>query len=290
MWTGSADAPPTARIAMLAPSLQPSERRVAETVAEDIEASIERTAQEVADLAGVGRATVIRTAQSLGYEGYPQLRVALTREVALGTPTSRDGGDDTMLGTLRIAIDHFAGRLGQTTSAMTEETLERFVRVLDEAPRLLIAANGLSSPLGSDLAMRLISAGRPAEYLPDTLGQQIAATHLGPGSACLVLSGSGANRASVDVAAAARASGATVLAITSFPRSAVAELADVALVVAPIDATFRDELVHTSRAALMLVTESVVGLLVAKRGDRAQQAQSATLAVISGSLSDDASD
>lgn len=290
MWTGSADAPPTARIAMLAPSLQPSERRVAETVAEDIEASIERTAQEVADLAGVGRATVIRTAQSLGYEGYPQLRVALTREVALGTPTARDDGDDTMLGTLRGAIDHFAGRLGQTTSAMTEETLEQFVRVLDEAPRLLIAANGLSSPLGSDLAMRLISAGRPAEYLPDTLGQQIAATHLGPGAACLVLSGSGANRASVDVASAARASGATVLAITSFPRSAVAELADVALVVAPIDATFRDELVHTSRAAIMLVTESVVGLLVGRRGDRAQRAQSATLAVISGSLSDDASD
>ena len=290
MWTGSADAPPTARIAMLAPSLQPSERRVAETVAEDIEASIERTAQEVADLAGVGRATVIRTAQSLGYEGYPQLRVALTREVALGTPTARDDGDHTMLGTLRAAVDHFAGRLGQTTSAMTEETLEQFVRVLDEAPRLLIAANGLSSPLGSDLAMRLISAGRPAEYLPDTLGQQIAATHLGPGAACLVLSGSGANRASVDVAAAARASGATVLAITSFPRSAVAELADVALVVAPIDATFRDELVHTSRAAIMLVTESVVGLLVGRRGDRAQRAQSATLAVISGSLSDDASD
>lgn len=276
---------------MLAPSLQPSERRVAETVAVDLEASIERTAQEVADLAGVGRATVIRTAQSLGYDGYPQLRVALTREVALGASTARDegaGADDTMLGTLRTAVDRFAARLGQTTSAMTDETLERFVRVLDEAPRLLIAANGLSSPLGSDLAMRLISSGRPAEYLPDTLGQQIAATHLGPGSACLVLSGSGANRASVDVAAAARASGATVLAITSFPRSAVAELADVALVVAPVDASFRDELVHTSRAAIMLITESVVGLLAARRGERAQRAQSATLAVISGSLSDDA--
>lgn len=289
MWTGSADAPPTARIAMLAPSLQPSERRVAETVAVDIEASIERTAQEVADLAGVGRATVIRTAQSLGYDGYPQLRVALTRELALGPPAAGDDADDTMLGTLRGAIDRFAGRLSRTTSAMTEETLERFVTVVDEAPRLLIAANGLSSPLGSDLAMRLISAGRPAEYLTDTLGQQIAATHLGPGSACLVLSGSGANRASVEVAAAARASGATVLAITSFPRSAVAELADVALVVAPVDATFRDELVHTSRAAIMLVTESVVGLLVARRGDRGQRAQAATLAVISGSLSDDAS-
>ena len=289
-WTGSDDVAPTTRIATVINALLPSERRVVELILDDTESAMESTAQELADRAGVARSTVVRACQSLGYRGYPQLRVALTREVALGTPAARDDGDDTMLGTLRGAIDHFAGRLGQTTSAMTEETLERFVRVLDEAPRLLIAANGLSSPLGSDLAMRLISAGRPAEYLPDTLGQQIAATHLGPGAACLVLSGSGANRASVDVAAAARASGATVLAITSFPRSAVAELADVALVVAPIDATFRDELVHTSRAAIMLVTESVVGLLVGRRGDRAQRAQSATLAVISGSLSDDASD
>lgn len=286
MWTGSPDAPPTARIAMLAPSLQPSERRVAEAIAGDIEASIERTAQEVADLVGVGRATVIRTAQSLGYDGYPQLRVALTREVAIGVPVAGDAADETMVGTLRGAFDRFAARLGNTVSAVTEESLEQFVGVLDDAPRLLVAANGLSSPLGLDLAMRLMSAGRPAEYLPDTLGQQIAATQLGPGSACLVLTGSGANRASIDVMTAARASGATVLAITYFPRSAAAALADIALVVAPIEGSFRDELVHTSRAALMLFTESVVGLLVARRGARAQAAQSATLAVISGSISE----
>lgn len=286
MWTGSADAPPTARIAMLAPSLQPSERRVAEAIAADIEAAIERTAQDVADLVGVGRASVIRAAQSLGYDGYPQLRGALTREVALGAPTTPDATDGTMLGALRGAMDRFAGRLSHTVSALTEDGLQDFVRVVDESQRLLIAANGLSSPLGLDLAMRLMSAGRPAEYLPDTLGQQIAATQLGAGSACLVLSGSGANRASLEVMTAAKESGATVLAITYFPRSAAAELADIALVVAPIEDSFRDELVHTSRAALMLVTESVVGLLAARRGSSSTAAQSATLAVISRSLAE----
>lgn len=286
MWTGSADAPPTARIAMLAPSLQRSERRVAEAIAGDVEAAIERTAQEVADLVGVGRASVIRTAQSLGYDGYPQLRVALAREVALSTPPAGDTSDGTMLGALRSSVERFAGRLSHSVSALTEESLEQFVRTLDESQRLLIAANGLSSPLGLDLAMRLISAGRPAEYLPDTLGQQIAATQLGPGSACLVISGSGAHRATLDVMSAARESGATVLAITYFPRSAAAELADITLVVAPIEDSFRDELVHTSRAALMLVTEAVVGLLVARRGPRALTAQAATLAVLSRSLSE----
>ncbi|MGO1508852.1 MAG: MurR/RpiR family transcriptional regulator [Microbacterium sp.] len=286
MWQGPADAPPTARIAMLAPSMQPSERRVADAIAADADAAIEWTAQEIADTVGVGRATVIRTAQTLGYDGYPQLRVALARERATAAPVADDAADPTMLGALRGAVDRFASRLAHTVSAVTEETLSAFVHELDVSTRLLVAANGLSAPVGADLAMRLTSAGRPAEYVADTLGQQITASQLGAGSACLVVSGSGVNRASIDVMTAARASGARVLAITSFPRSPVAELADTALVVAPINDSFRDELLYTSRAALMLVTESVVGLLVHTRGPSATAAQVATLSVLGQSLSE----
>ncbi|MGO2933762.1 MurR/RpiR family transcriptional regulator [Microbacterium sp.] len=286
MWQGPADAPPTARIAMLAPSMQPSERRVADAIAADADAAIEWTAQEIADTVGVGRATVIRTAQTLGYDGYPQLRVALARERATAAPVADDAADPTMLGALRGAVDRFASRLAHTVSALTEETLSAFVHELDVSTRLLVAANGLSAPVGADLAMRLTSAGRPAEYVADTLGQQITASQLGAGSACLVVSGSGVNRASIDVMTAARASGARVLAITSFPRSPVAELADTALVVAPINDSFRDELLYTSRAALMLVTESVVGLLVHTRGPGATAAQVATLSVLGQSLSE----
>ena len=286
MWQGPAETPPTARIAMLAPSMQPSERRVAEAIAADVDLSIERTAQEIADAVEVGRTTVVRTAQTLGYDGYPQLRVALARERASSTPSQDAAADATMLGALRGAVDRFASRLAHTVSAVTEETLAAFVGELDGATRLLVAANGLSAPVGADLSMRLTSAGRPAEYVADTLGQQITASQLGAGSACLVVSGSGVNRASIDVMTAARASGARVLAITSFPRSPVAEMADVALVVAPINDSFRDELLYTSRAALMLVTESVVGLLVSRRGASATAAQVATFSVLGHSLSE----
>ena len=81
-WQGAPDAPPTARIQSLAPSLQPGERRVVEAIVADRNATVEHTAQELADAVGVGRTTVIRAAQSLGFEGYPQLRVALAQELA----------------------------------------------------------------------------------------------------------------------------------------------------------------------------------------------------------------
>lgn len=282
-WDGSPDAPPTARIVALGPALQPSERRIVEAIADDIGGAVERTAQELADVVGVGRASVIRAAQSLGYEGYPQLRVALAQELALGASAAATD-DGTLLGALRAGVDRFGARLGHIMSALTEEAVDAFVAALDGADRVLVIANGLSAPLGLDMMLRLNSVGRPAEQLADALAQQISARQLGAGSVCLVLSGSGANRATLTGMTAARESGARVLLVTSFARSAAVELADIALVIPPVDGSFRDELIHTSRAGLMLVNEGIVGLLVARRGERGREARAAALSVLGAAI------
>jgi len=283
-WTGDPDAPVTARIAALEPSLQRSERRVVATVAENLAAAVECTAQELAARAGVGRASVIRTAQTLGYDGYPQMRVALARELALAP--SQEASPDTAIGRLHSAVEQFGRNLPRLTAALTEELVEKFVAAVDAAPRVVVVATGLSAPLGLDLAMRLSAAGRPAEYLPDALAQQIAAGSLEPGSVCLVLSGSGATATSLDAAAAARQSGATVLVMTSFARAPLVAHADVALVIPPVTESFPEELLHTSRAALALVIETLVDVLVARRGSRGWQARAAAIAQVEKRLSE----
>lgn len=283
-WTGPSDAPPSVRIAALAPSLQPSERRVADAIAADLAGSVECTAQQLADLVGVGRASVIRTAQTLGYDGYPTLRVAVARELAFTPASAPATGDGTAVGALRVAIDEFGRNLPRVTAALTEQAVQDFLGALDEADRVVIAASGLSTPLGMDVAMRLGSAGRPCEFLPDTLTQQIAARQLSPASVCLALSGSGASRPTLAAAAAAREAGARVLAITSFANAPLVGLAHTALVVPPVVGTFRDELLHTSRAALSLVVEHLVELLVDRRGRRGTDARNAVLTVLGQSL------
>ncbi|PIJ26787.1 RpiR family transcriptional regulator, partial [Leucobacter sp. OLES1] len=214
-WIGDPAARPSVRIASLAPGLQRTERRVVEAVVQDRDRAVGMTAQDLAELVGVGRTTVIRAAQSLGYEGYPQLRVALAQELALeqAGQESADAGagaDATALGRLRSRIGRFGARLGDSVSALTTEAVDAFVRALDEADRVLVVANGLSGPLGLDLVMRLNSAGRPAEHFADPLAQQIAARQLGAGSVCVAFSGSGANTATLDAMRAARAGGAHV--------------------------------------------------------------------------------
>lgn len=290
-WTGSPEARPSVRIAALATGLQKTERKVAEAIAQDRGRAVELTAQELAEWVGVGRTTVIRAAQSLGYEGYPQLRVALVQELALESAAQRSdatapAADGSALGALRGRIAQVGARLGDTLAALTPEAVDAFLDALEHSDRVLVVANGLSGPLGLALVMRLNAAGRSVEHFADPIAQQIAARQLGAGSACIVFSGSGANRPTLEAMAAAREGGAQVIAITSFARSAIVAQADTALVVPPINDSFHDELIHTSRAALMLLTEELVDLFVERSGERGRAARAAALTVLAGAIAE----
>ena len=283
-WTGAADAHVTVRIRSLAPSLAAGERRVAEFIAGDPARAVESTAQDIADAVGVGRATVVRTAQTLGYIGFPQLRVAAAQELS-HAPAGR-ADDGTLVGAVRASAERFAARIGESTAALTEDALRDAIAALDRAGRVLIVANGLSSPLGIDLHLRLTAAGRPAEWMHDALAQRIAARQLSADDVCVIVSGSGANEASLAVMRAAGEGGARVLALTSFARSALASGADTTLIVPSIADSFQDELLHASRVSLTLVIETLVDVLIAHRGARGREARDAVLRELGTAISE----
>ncbi|MFF1528095.1 MurR/RpiR family transcriptional regulator [Cellulomonas sp. NPDC058312] len=275
---------PTVRISTALPSLHASERRVLEEVLAQPERVVESTAQDLADRVGVGRSTVVRACQSIGYKGYPQLRVALAAELAHAGDAVDYGS--SALGRLRADIAALAAALPQITAVLDEGTVERAVAALLGSRRLLVLANGLSAPLATDMAMRLTAVGRPADCVADSIGQQIAARGLTAADGCVVLSGSGASEASLRVARAARQGGATVVAVTSFRGSPLGALADVELVVAPAAATFRHELERTSRIALAVLVESLVGVVATRSGAAAAQTHDHVLDILSDNLAD----
>lgn len=282
----SSSAPPTARIAAALNTMQPAERRVAELIMDSADAVVEWTAQELADRAGVGRATVVRTCQSVGYRGYPQLRVALAAELG-GAPGEApiDHGPG-VLGRMRGEIDRLAASLPALASLLDAEVVDEAVRLAASARRLLVLANGLSSPIANDLAMRLTAAGRPAEFIADAIAQQIAARHLTADDVCLVVSGSGSNEASIRVAEAAARGGAVVIALTSFASSPLTQTASHALVIAPTGVSFRDELEHASRVAFLVFAEVFAAAVTTARGPDAVAARAHVLEVVSDNLGD----
>ncbi|GGH34466.1 MurR/RpiR family transcriptional regulator [Microbacterium album] len=287
MTVGSEESTPAVRIAAVRNELRPAELRIAEALQADPATAVESTAQEFADRLGVARSSVIRTCQKLGYTGWPRLRVALARQIALAAPARPALGDQTGLGAMRAEIDRFAALLPQTLALLAEDVVERVVAALVSARRVLCVANGLSSPLALDLAMRLTAAGRQTDVLQDAFGQQVAARHLGEEDVLVVISGSGANELSLRAAAAARRGGARVIAVTSFASSPLMQHADDALVVASVHESFRDELEYTSRIAHAVLLHALVPLVVERLGPSARAARTSVLEVLGANLSDE---
>lgn len=279
------DAPTTVRIAAMRNGLQPTERRVADLIVAEPDAVVELTAQQLADRAGVARSSVVRACQSLGYRGYPQLRVALAAELGAQPPRDADHGDGP-LGELRAALARTAQSLTTAVSLMSADDVSSAVADVAGASRLLVVANGLSAPVASDLAMRLTAVGRPAEVIADAIAQQIAARQLSDADVCIVVSGSGANAASVRAAEAARSAGARVLALTSFASSPLADRADRSLVITPTGVSFREELAHTSRVAHAAFVEAFVDAVAGVLGERARVVRAHVLGILSDNLDD----
>lgn len=276
-------APPSAHITTRMPSLQPIEQRVAQAILEDMDFVLHATADQLAAKVGTSRTSVIRTAKALGYDGYQQLRVALTQEIAQ-RPKPLPDADSTHVGRMSAEIASFSNYLYGLTALLNEDELTATVEVLAQARRVLVVGNGLSAPLAQTMALRLTSIGRPAEFVAEAMGQHIAATQLDKDSVCLVVSGSGSTTLTLNAATAAFEAGAKLIALTSFTSSPLAELASYTLVIPSPDGTFRAELQDASRVAFLLVLEALVTLVDSHLDDSA--ARRTVLSVVQSAMED----
>src|SRR6476661_6149452 len=75
--TNSSPADVVARIRAMLPGMTPAEARIGRILQADAAAASSLTVNELADRASASTATVVRTARRLGFDGYPQLRLAV---------------------------------------------------------------------------------------------------------------------------------------------------------------------------------------------------------------------
>ncbi len=280
-----AEPTPAVKINTVINSLVPTERKVAELILTQPEVALESTAQELAEIVGVGRSTVIRACQSFGYKGYLQLRVALAKQLAV-QHTAPNSFDQSGIGQLAYDAHQISERLPQAIATVDAQTYDLVIQTLNSNRRILCVGHGLSTPIALDLAMRLSSLGKQSEFIFDPLAGQITARHLNTDDSVVVISGSGASDLSLRTANSGKESGAKVIAITSFASSPLVSLADYSLVISPITGGFQDELEHTGRVNHFVLINSLINSIQAVMGEPSLRARARTLEVISENLSD----
>ncbi|MEV4623758.1 MurR/RpiR family transcriptional regulator [Asanoa sp. NPDC049573] len=260
------------QISGLLPALSPAEQRVARLVVADPADAARRTITDLATAAETSEATVIRFCRSVGLEGYPQLRIRLAAEAARRVEPldARVVGGDIPPGadlTQIIATIAFndARAVEETAQQLDPEVCEAVVEALNGASRIEIYGAGASGFVASDFQQKLHRIGRTAYYWPDVHTALTSAALLGKGDVAMGISHTGTTADVLDVLDVARSRGAVTVALTNFPRSPIADVADHVLTTAARETTYRSGATASRLAQLTVVDCLFVGVAARNR-------------------------
>ncbi|WP_067968611.1 MurR/RpiR family transcriptional regulator [Nocardiopsis trehalosi] len=273
---GGASAPTTVlRIRSLLPSLAPAEQRVAQRIIDDPERVAASSITQLAKDCATSEATVIRFCRTIDFTGYRELRLTLATEAGQARG-ARSGDrelasdispDDTLVTVVQKIAYTDARAVEETGAQLDVDVLHTVVTAMAAARRTDIYGVGASAFVAADLQQKLHRIGLTSFAWSDTHVMRTSAALLGADDVALAVSHSGTTIDTIDALAEAKRRGATTVAVTNFPRSAISEAADHVLTTAARETTFRSGATASRLAQLTVIDCLFVGLAQSRYTD-----------------------
>ncbi|MVU81419.1 SIS domain-containing protein [Nocardia sp. ET3-3] len=250
------------RLLAAIPRLSPSGLKVARVIQHDPSGVAQLTVNQLAEQSRTSTSAVVRLAKTLGYDGYPQLRLALA---AAG---SEDGSP--VFATDIHAADELSKVLHKLTAFETEgmlataeladpAALEAVVDALAGARRVQLIGIGASGLVAMDLAQKLTRIGMWCSACTSEDDALVQASLLEAGDVIVAFSHSGETAGIVE--AVEHASRATTVAVTAGDRSKLARAAQHTVLVAGREDGFRSAALASRMSQLLIVDTLYVGVL-----------------------------
>ncbi|KAB1926867.1 MurR/RpiR family transcriptional regulator [Micromonospora noduli] len=258
------------RLRMEGPTMPEALAKIAEAILDDPETAAHASIVDLAERSGTSTATVTRFSRALGFKGYANLRVAVATETGRAeqarweTDISGDiAPEDPIGGVLDVITAADTRAIQATASGLDTTAVERVAAAIATAGRVEIFGLGSSGTAGSEMAFRLERIRVPVRYRADTHTALTNAALLGPGDVAISLSHSGRTREAIEMLAEAADHGALTVAVTSYARSPLAEVADVVFTTSVHETTFRLAALSALHSQLLIL--DLIYVAVAQR-------------------------
>jgi len=268
-----------ATIRGMLPSLTPAARVIARLILDDPAMVARSTITELSAVSGTSEATIVRTARALGFAGYPQLRLALAAAAAGRTPDRLVPGDlapDDPLSDVILKVSRAESEaIKDTVAQLSAERLGPVVDAIVAARKVDVYGVGASGLVAADMSQKLLRIGLCGNAFTDAHLALTSAVLLRPGDVAVGISTSGQTPDVLAPLRSAREAGATTVAITNNPRSAIADLADHLLISAGRETAFRPGAL-ASRISQLLVVDCIFVAVALRTFDSSQKALKVT--------------
>ncbi|NWA42985.1 MurR/RpiR family transcriptional regulator [Pseudomonas reactans] len=255
-----------ARLRALQGSFSQAEERVIRLIAEDPQRVAKLSVTALAKQAATSSATVVRASRTLGFDGYPALRLALaaenSRAAAHSTPplvadiSDQDSPQQVLKKLLAFEVE------GATATAelIDEGSLEQAVAALSRARRIDVYGVGASALVAQDLCQKLRRIGIVCQTYGSGDESLVSACLLGSQDVALAISHSGETLEALEPLQQAKNAGAYTLAITANARSALARKADCLLLTSGRELGFRAAAMASRTSQLLIIDCLFIGV------------------------------
>ena len=267
------------RVRDLVPEFTGALRRVAEHVLVDPASAARATIVELAERSGTSPATVTRFCRALGFDGYSELRLGIAGETGRAARTEGWGLDtgreilpgDPLDRVLHQIMAADTRAMHDTAARLDLRAIETAAAEIAQAHRVDIYGASSSALVGAELQFCLHRIGVAAWCWKDIHDGLASAATLGVGDVVIGVSPSGQSRETIEILAEAGSHGAMTIALTSFPRSPLAEVAEIVLLTAVQATPFRPDALSARHPQLIIL--DLLSIAVAQRlRDRAHPA------------------
>jgi DNA-binding MurR/RpiR family transcriptional regulator len=224
--------------------------RAAQYIVENPDKVVHQSVAELSSYAGVGQASVVRLCRDLGYDGFTEFKIALATDLAVRSAKdpARAQSGDPLTEVARLLCESIT----ETRELMDDKTLRAVARGVSGAVRIDLFGSGVSGMIADLIAYRLLRLGFHASCVRDAILAHEISSGLGPNTAAIAISQSGATPDTVKFLKYAKAAGAFTVALTCHPKSALAKVAHRTLTMARLrEPTYGGPITDVPRAVLI---------------------------------------
>lgn len=219
-------------------------------------AAKEANIQEMSDGSGVSTATISRFVKKIGFDSFRDFSFTLANAMIEDTPTDFFGEISDNDNTVAIAKKVFRGAenaLSATIDSLTAEQLDQATHELITAHRVGFFGIGGSSLVAFNAYHKFLRTPIDVIAHPDYDVQLMQAVRLDKHDVAVIISHSGRNKDTLLIAQKLHENHVKIIAITSFPESPLAKIADLVLLSLAEEVNFRSESMSSLIAQITII-------------------------------------
>jgi len=243
--------------------LTSAERKVADFILANSEKIVMMTISELAEQVGVAKSAVVRCCQTLGFDGYSHLKIAMSAEISKNKQlnyTPYIYPRDNVNTVLDKVFSANAKAIHDTVSQLDRGEVIKSLNAIRDAKNIYIYGIGTSSSLVLDFQYRLMQMGYTAFAYSDPPTMKISTLSITKDDVVIGISHSGRTISTIDAIKLAVQNGAQTICITGYTNSPITKISDHAIVVGGDEIRYPVEAMSSKIAQMNLIYAMTVAL------------------------------